>query len=144
MTVRKISAAPSIIWMIVAGLMAAVSILAGPAQAQDRRRAGPGWHDRDILRFHERDLDLWRRGRWFHGPHAGRDGWWWIVGAVWYFYPAPIYPYPDPYLPPVVAVPAPPPVQYYYYCPRPAGYYPYVAVCSVPWRAVPATPPPPP
>jgi len=146
MHVRKFSTARSIVWMVVAGIVAVGPILAGPAQAQDHRRAGPGWHDRDILRFHEHDLDHWRGGRWFHGPHGGRDGWWWIVGGVWYFYPAPVYPYPDPYLPPVVVAPAPvpagPPMRYYYYCPSPPGYYPYVAGCRVPWRAVAPLPPP--
>lgn len=70
---------------------------------------------------------------------------------MWYFYPAPVYPYPNPYQPPVVMVeqppvavvppaPAPGAPQYWYYCPNPQGYYPYVADCSTPWQKVPATP----
>ena len=30
---------------------------------------------------------LGRRSRWHHEVHNGRDGWWWDVGGVWYFYP---------------------------------------------------------
>jgi hypothetical protein len=29
----------------------------------------------------------WEGGRWRHEVHNGRDGWWWDVGGVWYFYP---------------------------------------------------------
>jgi hypothetical protein len=32
----------------------------------------------------------WEGGRWRHEIHNGRDGWWWDVGGVWYFYPQPI------------------------------------------------------
>ena len=103
------------------------------------------WHG-DIRHFHEYDMPRWRSGRWYHGLHDGRHAWWWIAGGVWYFYPRPVYPYPDPYLPPVVVVPQPsqPPaaVQYWYYCPNPEGYYPYVAQCQVGWQKVPATIPP--
>ena len=101
------------------------------------------WHDRDIRHFHDHDFDRWRGGRWVHGPHGGRLGWWWVVGGAWYFYPAPVYPYPNPYVPPVVAAPAPPPAAapaQYYFCDRPRGYYPYVAACRVPWRLVVAPP----
>jgi len=110
------------------------------ANADDHR------HDRwrgDIHGFHEHDLDHWRGGHWYHGGHEGRRGWWWIVGGVWYFYPTPVYPYPDPYQPPVVVIPhegsAPP--QYWYYCANPAGYYPYVARCLAQWQRVQATAP---
>src|SRR5438552_10634455 len=97
--------------------------LVRPSQAQDRR-----WHG-EINRFHEHDIEHWRGGRWQHGIHGGRRGWWWVVGGVWYFYPAPVYPYPDPYQPPVVVAPPPPNLAapaYWYYCADPAGYYPYV------------------
>ncbi len=100
------------------------------------------WHG-EIGRFNEHDIELWRGGRWSHGRHTGRYGWWWIVGGVWYFYPTRIEPYPDPYLPPVIVVPpSPSPPQYWYYCANPAGYYPYVAQCSVNWQQVQATVPP--
>ncbi|MBV9521248.1 MAG: hypothetical protein JO010_00550 [Alphaproteobacteria bacterium] len=106
--------------------------------AQERRE---GWHDRDIHRFRDHDFDRWQGGHWFEGRHHGRLGWWWVIDGSWYYYPAPVYPYPDPYQPPVVVSPAPaPPVPgpIYYYCERPRGYYPYVPTCTVPWRGVPA------
>ena len=137
-------------------VLVSVTALAHPASADERdRHRGPerqrheAWRG-DIHRFHEHDYDRWRGGRWYHGPHLGRSGWWWIVGGIWYFYPAPVYPYPNPYVPPVVVVPsapaapAPEPApqeQYWYYCPNPAGYYPYVAHCTTDWQKVPASPP---
>jgi hypothetical protein len=116
----------------------------GPALAQrDEHRERrddhrEGWrHDRDIHHFGDRDFDAWRGGRWSHVRHGGRFGWWWVVGGQWYFYPQPVYPYPDPYIPPVVRA-APVPGATWYYCANPAGYYPYVARCALPWRPVPA------
>jgi hypothetical protein len=32
----------------------------------------------------------WEGGRWHHEMHNGRDGWWWDVGGVWYYYPQPM------------------------------------------------------
>ena len=32
----------------------------------------------------------WEGGRWRHEVHDGRDGWWWDVGGVWYYYPQPM------------------------------------------------------
>ena len=93
----------------------------------------------EIHRFHERDLGVWRGGRWHQGRHLGRSGWWWVVGPTWYFYPAPVYPYPDPYQPPLVAAPAPVTPEYWYYCNNPQGYYPYVPQCVSGWQRVPAT-----
>jgi hypothetical protein len=29
----------------------------------------------------------WEGGRWRHEMRNGRDGWWWDVGGVWYYYP---------------------------------------------------------
>jgi len=127
------------------------------------------WHG-DIRFFHEHDHVLWRSGHWYHGLHAGRPGWWWVVNGVWYFYPRKVALIPDPYLPPTVTVvqAAPPtvvmqqpgaqpviqPVQVqqpspsappsWYYCNNPHGYYPYVTNCPGGWVSVPATPPPPP
>lgn len=93
----------------------------------------------DQHHFHDRDEHIWRGGRWFHGDHDGRAGWWWIVNGGWYFYPRPIYPYPNTYAPPVVA-PAPPAGGFWYYCYNPPGYYPYVPRCATRWVAVPASP----
>ncbi len=114
--------------------------LAGTASAQPRHDGWhEGWHDRDVHRFHEHDFDVWRTGHWYQGRHGGRAGWWWVLGDAWYYYPQPVYPYPDPFVPPVVVAPPPPgpPRQVFYYCPRPRGYFPYVQACTVPWRAMP-------
>lgn len=79
------------------------------------RRGGPGWHG----------------GHWHHGAYGGRNGWWWVVGPSWYYYPAPAYPYPSPY-------PAPP--GYLLYCPSFVAYYPAVTVCPGGWSLTPAGP----
>lgn len=129
---------------------------ATPALAQDRGHDERGhdehWREGDARRFHGHDFEHWRHGGWYHGFHDGRGGWWWIVDGEWFFYPAPIYPYPDPFAPPVVvAAPPPPPPpnvapappaqgQYWYYCANPPGYYPYVPQCTVPWTPVRAQP----
>lgn len=142
---------------LILALFAFVLLAAVPASGQ--ARPGPYWHG-GIDHFHEHDIVVWRGGRWFHGWHGSRIGWWWIVGGAWYWYPAPIYPYPNPYTPPVVVqAPAAPAVEpqalppTWYYCDHPAGYYPYVPDCASGWKAVPAaptpspqasTPPPPP
>jgi len=83
---------------------------------------------------HDHDAHYWHSGHWFRGGHLGRNGWWWVLGNEWYYYRAPVYPYPNPYTPPaVVTVPG----NYWYYCRNPRGYYPYVPACAVAWRAVP-------
>jgi hypothetical protein len=125
-----------ILAIVVAALL--MTGAAAQASADERREHGrghDGWHDRDIHRFHDHDFERWRTGHWHEGRHGGRVGWWWVLGSSWYFYPQPVYPYPDPYLPPVV-VASPPAQPLYYYCARPRGYYPYVPACQVPWRAV--------
>lgn len=133
--------------LLLAGL-ALVLIRPAVADEAHRHRSAEAsrhnaWHG-EIRRFHEHDLELWRGGSWQHGHHAGRLGWWWIVGGAWYFYPAAVYPYPDPYQPPIVMVaPSEEAPQYWYYCSDPAGYYPYVAQCSTGWQRVPANPPAP-
>jgi hypothetical protein len=133
------------------------SLSAARGMAEERReRDGRGhevqrWKHGDMRHFHERDLARWHGGRWFHGEHFGRMAWWWIVDGVWYYYPAPVYPYPDPYTPPAIIVQAPPPaptqappaLQYWYYCASSKAYYPYVSNCPEAWmQVVPqATPP---
>jgi len=98
---------------------------------------GGEWHG-DIHHFHEHDFDHWRGGGWRHEVHEGRDGWWWVVGGLWYFYPSPVYPFPDPYTPPEVVVMAAPtapmPPSNVYYCANPPGYYPYVTGCLTAWQ----------
>jgi hypothetical protein len=141
----------------VAAMMLLIATLAAPGMAAEwRGHWGGGWHGHevphwghgDIARFHERDLDRWRAGHRVHGEHLGRLGWWWVVDGTWYFYPVPVYPYPDPYVPPAVVTQAPPPPptqsppQYWYYCPSAKGYYPYVAERPEGWmQVVPQTPP---
>lgn len=105
------------------------------------------FHGRDFHHFSPYEMGVWRGGHWQQGWHDGRFAWWWLAGGGWYFYPAPIYPFPT-YVPPAIVVQRPPPVasgpppaQSWYYCDNPAGYYPTVAACPGPWRQVPATPP---
>jgi hypothetical protein len=63
----------------------------------------------------------WGHGRWRHEVRKGRDGWWWHVGGVWYFYPEPFEGPPD-YVSDISVVDeptaAPPPKE-----PRHAVYY---------------------
>jgi hypothetical protein len=126
--------------VILAGALA-VPAVAGTARAQERDH--DHWRGGEYPRFHEFDLDHWRSAHWWHGFHEGRDGWWWVLDGAWYWYPAPVYPYPDPYRPPVVVVPSAPAAgPLWYFCPNPQGYYPYVANCPTPWQPVTPTPGP--
>ena len=126
---------------VLAGCMvglSAASALAGPPGFDGPGRGGPGWgHGRDFGPDHPRYIgapDGWTNGRWAHEWWDGRFGWWWVVGGVRYFYPAPVYPYPSAVLPPgVTVVPA---AQTAYYCGNPAGYYPAVTQCFGPWQLV--------
>jgi len=116
-------------------LLLAASVAAcatfGTAQA-DPYRDGH-WYHGSIHHFHDHDFIAWRGGRWYHGYYGGRTGWFWMVGGVYYWYPAPIYPYPDPFTPPemlapaVVAPGAPPPVAQATPLPQPAPIYPQAA-----------------
>ena len=142
--------------ILLATALGASVALAAPACAQhdDHNYHGheghPGhadFHGRDYHAFTPHDMGVWRGGQWVHGWHDGRYAWWWNVDGGWYFYPAPIYPFPT-YVPPAIVVqqapPVPtglPPAQFWYYCDNPQGYYPYVAACSGPWRQVPVGPP---
>ena len=136
------------------GIMVGV-LLAVPLPALAERGEGH-WEGREIHRFDERDIHIWRRGHWIHGRHEGRRGWWWVAAGIWYFYPVRVAEIPDPYTPPVtvinqpppvvvqqvpVQVPPQPPAQSWYYCDSAKGYYPYVPSCPEAWRPVPAQPP---
>ncbi|MBU6468225.1 MAG: hypothetical protein KGN31_06780 [Betaproteobacteria bacterium] len=122
------------------------------------------FHDRDVHLFYPRELHRWRRGRWVQAIRGGVNGWWWVIGPRWYYYPAPVYPYPlmvservvfIQSAPPVVAVPPSPPVspqgttvvapaaapQVRYFCSSLNGYYPQVPQCPEPWRSVNPIPP---
>ena len=104
-----------LLFLIIAG--GVTLLIAGPAQARGFRH-GHGWG-------------------WGWGISVGL----WTPWALGYY---PYYPYdsypayaPETVVAPVQVQAAP---QSYYYCDAPAGYYPYVASCSRPWRAVPITP----
>jgi hypothetical protein len=144
------------IFIIKALAVATLVAISLPASAErNERHGGDGRHDGfrgggDIRHFGRHDYGVWRSGGWRHVRHGGRLGWWWVVAGAWYFYPEPVYPYPDPYTPPVVVVQtppantqpaAPPPAQYWYFCAASNGYYPYVSSCPDGWKTVPATPP---
>ena len=111
----------------------------------NRNFGGPGhdmsrFHGRDFAHFSDRDRDDWRHGHWRHSWHNGHFGWWWYADDDWFYYPEPIYPYPeyvgaDDYYDYYDDNGAP--SYYWYYCEDPPGYYPYVQRCSVPWQAVP-------
>ncbi|HEY4126845.1 MAG TPA: hypothetical protein VGN70_02230 [Gammaproteobacteria bacterium] len=108
------------------------------------------WGHGDIRYFHQRDFYAWHGGYWHHAWYGGRFGWWWVVSGVWFFYPVPVYPYPDPYVPSDFAAPPPPPTpddepapaaatdQFWYFCPASNAYYPYVPACPTGWQQVPA------
>ena len=73
---------------------------------------------------------IWETGRWLHVNHAGRLGWWWVMGPDWYSFDAPVYPYPDLY------TPIGEPIGWWYWCDYYAEYYPYVTSCPLPWESV--------
>ncbi len=116
-------------------------------------RAVPGQPGHDLGRFGGHDFGHltvaqradWQHGGWHHVWHHGHWGWWWVTGGAWFFYPAPIYPYPDyigteyyyDYYDEYGT-----PDYYWYYCEDPQGYYPYVQQCNGPWEPVPPTPMP--
>ena len=105
------------------------------------------WGHGDIRFFHHYDWYAWHNGYWYDGWYGPRFGWWWVVSGVWFFYPVPVYPYPDPYLPSDWDAPPPPagaavaaPGSYWYFCPASNAYYPYVPSCPSGWQQVPAQP----
>jgi hypothetical protein len=100
-----------------------------------RFAAGP------VGRFGVRDFAAWRGGSWWHGFRGGRIGWWWFTDGFWYWYDAPVYPYPlyvGDYS--VASEGYAPPGEVWYFCYEPRGYYPYVPACPTGWRVVPANP----
>jgi hypothetical protein len=146
--------------LMLAGATAAVAP-AAQAQRYGGYGYGPGW-GRPGASFSFGIGPSWRQGRWVHGWHGPRYGWWWTVGSSWYLYPRPIYPYPAYAPPPVVddyydypppqdyaegyaggADPNPQRPQYWYFCQNPEGYYPYVQDCDN-WQQEPAQGPTPP
>ncbi|HTY68227.1 MAG TPA: hypothetical protein VMH36_16345, partial [Alphaproteobacteria bacterium] len=71
-------------WILSAALML---VLAAPALAEDRHDHDRDRHEdhRPVRIEHRYSFEAWHGGRWFHGEHGGRAGWWWVVGGVWYF-----------------------------------------------------------
>ena len=45
---------------------------------------------RDIATFNEGERGAWYGGRWRHGYHDGRLGYWWEVNGAWYLYDQPM------------------------------------------------------
>lgn len=107
---------------------------------------------------------VWMGGHWEHERLGYRfiEARWVLVGGAWVFYPS----YWDPLPAPAILIQSAPQVvmqqpaqteyveqqqsdlspaqqdpNYWYYCRNPAGYYPYVQVCSGGWQAVTPTPP---
>jgi hypothetical protein len=153
---------------------------AGPMHAGPAMHGGPAAHSpaglghipaghADFRGFHgdprhwdARHFAMWRGGGWHHGCYFGRCGWWWLVDGVWYWYAAPVYPFPlvvsaivaadiaaaatmAPPLPgpgPAPYMPAPPPPPpgptTYWFCASSGAYYPAVPTCTTPWQPVPA------
>jgi len=83
---------------VLAGMLSGMLLLSSATRAD--RPGERHWYRGEIHEFHDRDLHVWRGGRWYHGYYGGHLGWWWIVGGLYYWYPQVVYPYPDPYVPP--------------------------------------------
>ena len=102
------------------------------------------FHGHDFAHFSAGERAAWEGGSWRHAWHNGHYGWWWFADGLWFFYTAPIYPYP-PYVGPDAYYDyydengAPP--YYWYHCEDPQGYYPYVQQCNGPWEPVPPNAP---
>ena len=101
------------------------------------------FHGHNFDHFTPDERHAWEGGVWRHEYHDGHLGWWWFVGGLWFYYPAPVYPYPlyvgpDSYYDYYDEYGAP--SYYWYYCEDPPGYYPYVQHCNGPWQPVPPAP----
>jgi hypothetical protein len=130
----------------------------GNRHDDDRNRYHDGdrghYHLRRVDQIPDRDRHGWAQGHWSHGSHNGFSGWWWVLGASWYYYDNPYYPYPSPDSPSALVIDsyddddgqASQPViaesSYRYYCPNPQGYYPTVQACNVEWTTVAVSPEP--
>jgi len=85
----------------------AVATIAPVGSVVAQERWHPPFHDHDVRRFDHHHHEMWRGGEWRHEARFGRLGWWWVTGGVWYYYDAPVYPYPM--IVSEYAVPAAPP-----------------------------------
>lgn len=136
-----------------AGLLLALHV--APADAQNSTaQTRSSRQELRVDNIRSRDRQLWYSGHWYHGWYAGQPGWWWVLGRSYYYYAAPIYPYPQAFetataADPIPDLPTPAPAAYWNFCAEPAGYYPYVQTCATRWvrvlpsAAVPLAPPPP-
>jgi hypothetical protein len=101
---------------------------AGGRGPQDARFARGSLPARNFAGQPYRGRVAWEGGRWRHEVRNGRDGYWWDVGGVWYYYPQPMEGPPtyisedfaDDYIDgPPVAGGYPPPAAAYYPPPPP-------------------------
>jgi len=101
------------------------------------------FHGHNFAHFTPTERWHWSHGHWRHVWHNGHFGWWWYADNFWFFYPAPVYPYPA-YIGSVnyydYNSEYGAPDYYWYYCSDPEGYYPYITNCNVAWEPVPPTP----
>lgn len=146
---------------LLAGFVAVTALaLAAPSALAERHHpharvvvGGHGPHGAHVVRFHRfgpghiSHLTVvqrghWQHGRWWHGGHHGRIGWWWFASGIWYWYPEPVYPYPAEISAEAVYDYAPEgrSDDSWYYCEDPKGYYPYVKSCNGEWKPVPIAP----
>ena len=63
---------------------------AGPVRGPDARFARGAAPARNFGGQPYRGHLAWEGGRWHHEMHNGRNGYWWDVGGVWYYYPQPM------------------------------------------------------
>lgn len=135
----------------------AATAFAGPPPGGGRYAAPPGAYAGAAYRHGYAGFRPvypgWRAGYW--GPrvgvyYGGGPAYWggwpyaWNAGYAWPYAVAPLVvnaaPAPQVFIQqePLVAAPAPAPVEpsYWYYCTQPAGYFPYVQDCSHAWMKV--------
>jgi len=84
-------------------------------------------------------------GVWIGPGWGGWDPWWWGSPYYWYNPYSPYYPETSAIIqqqPQAYVQPTPQPAEqyYWYFCPNPQGYYPYVKKCPTGWlKVVPPT-----
>jgi len=62
----------------------------GPGRGHDARFARGPIPSHNFGGHPYRGHLAWEGGRWRHEVHNGRDGYWWDVGGVWYYYAQPM------------------------------------------------------
>ncbi len=122
----------------------------GPSQGGQRAQPSTGvrgvrapnmtgaFHGHSFAEFTSQEKEAWTHGSWRHTWHHHHFGWWWFADGFWFFYPEPLYPYPD-YVGPEYYYEEGADY-YWYWCDDPPGYYPYVQQCNDDWQPVPPTP----